>query len=1742
MQEEQGERHEKLANMDVVPIQGLTPGNAPTAGHTIRAIVTLYWPYSSSTKQCALLLADPDFRLRSRQGQIRVRFSGASAEAVAKSHVGIGDEVLLGLGGGRWADEVEVTKTPGRSVDGELLFENKLDLKIERDGAQVVVKVDAPRPSLSAAVELIPATPAPRPSATSRVSLGEVLGGVPTYSSPAFAKRLRLSGSAFLDATYDPFAEDDMFATQLSKKQRRSFGTSQWRYADESPLTVELPKVMDNTLTVDDNVLEATMQAPEERQESMATPSMLPPVLSQLQMLSTSVLTDVLPTESGGPATPKLEPVLSSTLPLPSPFPQEARTLMFARSEPTLVSIESEKQSPALDLAGRPREASDRQDTTRIDHESIGAPGDDPGSLKDARASGNRSAHNLPERDYPSDTEPDEDADDDSSLRVANATHDRNDLSTPNPEAVGAAQTYDAIETSAATAFADPTSASSKYTSPARAVTAGNFGVHNDDEEADAPDDASSFRSQPQTPVKLPKKLPLSMFGLDGVSGTPSPQHVVTPKSVKEKVMARTFSSLFGFRTSSGAAAPPSETQTSLAPVTGDSNVSRWDLGWTGSTSTLPTPSLAEASKSWTPKQRQDVIPVSEMVTNRLSAARTSEDSVGPAQAKSQLGNRAQATATLARSTRRLDAITPGTDSLLERGRLAAASLWKSSVSSEHSDAFHETENTPETANSIVEDVNRPNDGLVSHRTSISLPDLDPAEPLAGRAIGDLDMASVIPDHSPGQRRGPILSMDEEIALPDAIDMTSQSVGIYADESNALDPTASTVSQQEPNVSTRGEISLLNILDDNDDEVELSQMASKSSVSTTSPLLPGSAQEQHVPHDLLPEDTVTTRPSSPHTARSSPGAEHVSVESLGKSHIPQPALVEPTIKDAIVELPTKSQLSVVSQRSTIEVIELDSSSEAEREGSPKAEDADAPGKPIDDGIAWDQGEYEDGTQWEDDGWSPEPKQESEPDLDVVSTDLYIDQSRQTFGDFYEDGDILYAEPQGSSPPQILNGNTDLLVGGAPSANGHVKSRSATEDSTSRPDARSALRIDRLERAELGIEPPSIETSSLTSLPADSSPTAFSGTYASDISALNYVFPDERVVKDSEDELGSDPYGTHPVSPVAQASEATIAQDGLRASLVDTDVQVDHPGHGDRFQASPQPGTDSVPSAYGNALLEAVWEIEPETMVESPPAFTHSHQTSENADLEIEPASAIWERSDELMTVPDEDVTADVFDGYSKTEARQGDPPTDGSPFDSQVLSFDVDETNYRRAASVHIDGVRATVESVSDVQHVSSYREKEFASAGFVEIQGEVDSADFEMAAGNDDPDLVTLRTESQGLELPVASGIFDVLRAGTNEVTPEAGLEMRGEGMIKEQGQITSQSQLPPTPLNSQALSASPTPHAYTQPAIESALPLTPQLTQVEAPVVSSMEGAMHPPVPAGSEGTPAKKSFSTRLSNVPDVISAWFSPKKSTSSTPTTFKWQSKALVSEPRAASGVIKPHEVQDVKLHQTQHEDLHSATTTGIATSMGYFTPLARLEALLNSSSQAGANTVDVLAVVTDRSSPVQRASSGPRDFFSVCKITDPSLGDANVRVDIFRPWKAKLPYAEVGDVILLRSYAVKSKSRQPYLLSTDASGWCVWRYGNAATTDDNEGKRIWASKSGHKRRNSSIREEMKGPPVELGEEERRHARGLREWWETSPHAAGRDDRTDVTSRAYSLRTSRPRDCKDASAVCSNSVV
>ncbi|KAI9847950.1 MAG: hypothetical protein M1837_001467 [Sclerophora amabilis] len=218
-----------------ISIAQLTPLLSSPASSSIRAIVTLVWPYSSSRRTLTLLLAEPDSRLRQSHGQVKVQFTGSSAEAVAKSRVGIGDDIVLSLEGVEWIKDETTIRTPGKDVECALRFAERLLLQINGSSDQVsIINVDHPAPSPTAqpqpSVPVSPRTP-PQPFSLRKTTASD------HWVSPAFLKNASLSLAPARRAPYDPFAIDDGYVEGKGRKKPRfsAGGGGTWRYVDRSP-------------------------------------------------------------------------------------------------------------------------------------------------------------------------------------------------------------------------------------------------------------------------------------------------------------------------------------------------------------------------------------------------------------------------------------------------------------------------------------------------------------------------------------------------------------------------------------------------------------------------------------------------------------------------------------------------------------------------------------------------------------------------------------------------------------------------------------------------------------------------------------------------------------------------------------------------------------------------------------------------------------------------------------------------------------------------------------------------------------------------------------------------------------------------------------------------------------------------------------------------------------------------------------------------------------------------------------------------------------------------------------------------------------------------------------------------------------------------------------------------------------------------------------------------------------------
>jgi hypothetical protein len=151
-------------------------------------------------------------------------------------------------------------------------------------------------------------------------------------------------------------------------------------------------------------------------------------------------------------------------------------------------------------------------------------------------------------------------------------------------------------------------------------------------------------------------------------------------------------------------------------------------------------------------------------------------------------------------------------------------------------------------------------------------------------------------------------------------------------------------------------------------------------------------------------------------------------------------------------------------------------------------------------------------------------------------------------------------------------------------------------------------------------------------------------------------------------------------------------------------------------------------------------------------------------------------------------------------------------------------------------------------------------------------------------------------------------------------------------------------------------------------------------------------------------------------------------------------------------------------------DVRLRLTRELRTELPQFTPLKKLRYSIG-------KKIDVLGVATTSPPEPQRAKSGPRHYSVVFNITDASIAPSGVaEVQVFRPYKDALPAIEVGDGILIRNFQVVSVQKGFALRSMqdEGSSWAVFK-------GDEE-------------------PEIRGPPVEYGDEEKGHVKSLKAWF------------------------------------------
>ncbi|EME43315.1 hypothetical protein DOTSEDRAFT_72659 [Dothistroma septosporum NZE10] len=1908
--------------MATISIASLSPSEPPPADKSIRAIVSLLWPYSSSTKQCALLLAERDFRLRNHRGQIRVRFQGASAPAVAKSQVGIGDEVVLELRGSAWAGDVSNAVTPGKSVEGELLFIGELAIRLVKkaDGREVDVSIRANEttpPPEERDADTTPARPIPS-------YLRSSLGGadvVPIYSSPAFVKRMRLSGG--YGASWDPFADVDReLGTELAhsrKKQKVGFGgIGRWKFAART-LSPEKEYVqMTTTPSAEQNDEITSFEghntpvARETREQAahaciQQTPgSALPSHLSTVNAgpsTTASVMAppplprpempdgfDRQPTYSDSdPHTPKLQPVPSSALPLPSPFPAETKQLQAGIPSSTAaandhqgaslaeeavpnckdaeaiersghVPLHTEASQDLLDaveenqddrhhpiLPGQPSFSSSVAST--VPPEQASGVFHDSGSDHDNDDSDNVHAdhhvqrHRIPHPEYASDTEEDEvmytQYGEQADAELGDAVCGRN--GPDHSDQLGKDDIEEVIDDMGEPPESDdPDDEVAEPQSPSAESDdedVGNLGgqpqirprrinvssglvdarpdarpqaaqterqeqlAHTVADELDMSlpsitptfsDDtiklsqvgsalSSTFGQQPQANAsaqlctQTPARPLLGLFSLDGASDL-TKARTSTPQSERDRVMKKTYSSLFGFAKSPS----PENTQPAVLDVE------------------TPTPVSSSIGFSKISKDRFAAagIPIEEPVKERPASS-------GPIPEESR--NRAAATTGSATETPVVE--------------------------------------MPVTARAIVTDTQTPGSDLaastgsahvkqmaVSTRATLGetlSPDRLPTAPTFFKQAGPMPVptrattgdAQSLPTESSSTAHGARIGQDAfghgGGTIPEAL--------MNDDTSDVLvEPAAAT--EEIGQVSQAGDVddgSLLEAVPNavprvHDEQEQINVLVEQSSVVEETPIERVQEFGWHTPpekdrlqaDDAVPDD-VANNPSlaaamEPGTgvtdlttaASSAPRPSQVEVIDLGdSSDVEEEGFDDTASARGTAVLPSQpadsisgSTPPVVPGPNTESYVGADSLQARATDcqqiferflsqaGMPRHRGNESITQVSQGSIL--QSDMLDTTQTTVDGRS-EIATPYMDDVDTIVLDTSYEESIGVFQgqpNFFDD-QMHGQEFEGNAAPPLTQNianavsdryNYNLSFQSATSVatdnSDHHQANATQRDGAAGPIQEETSMVDSSrgdgsQFTVLEAEPsstavpaahpqaPQVATAQLSEAPQDK---VFSESITFENQESKLESEVESITYDAEmhdGELHSSFIGdAHTQYPQRQPDLVigSSFEESQPAAIISEDVAMDVKSLRDAARlAKSRLQQDNVASDQESTREKTLTPVNERTQQRQSP-----HRTDPHSRLPISPEDS----QHRLESQPFE--TQLTFKSVqsvlpSTPQLTQDDSLTgQGLSVLVDPSAGDADAIQSRRPPPTSSRQTRSSQTAVLTEGLQSPVKKALIRRSPRKSQEQSQETRESQEAATREASSIIlhTPVTRQSSLGRPItppprAQRTKETAATKKNSLSPKTKTTAR-----RSPRKTRTQTEPQGLAADSRSVAGSKAHKLATdRNSGRSTAPALATRSSEKATIADTVaqdaaqgmqdEVAVRSPSTQSDKSSqpkrPARRSMTSRISAVPAVISNWFSPRRSTRVEIELAPEAEPHLEAEIQAETQAeVKANHDADVSKASPDRRK-----SNGISTQLSYYTPLSGIREKLNASSQTyGSNRVDVMAVVVDETSKPQRAKSGPRDHFTVFKITDLSLdaGDCT-GVEVFKHWHATLPSAQVGDVILLRSFFVRSKKRQPYLLSGDESAWCVWRYAE----DEADGV-VSSSQKGTptkpkrmRDRNGSFTIEIKGPPVEYDRtQERQRAEELRAWWLASQSDLDADADADaaVSSQGSPLFRRKPR--------------
>ncbi|EON62962.1 hypothetical protein W97_02188 [Coniosporium apollinis CBS 100218] len=1611
--------------MENVPIAELAPTIPASDAKAVKAIVTLIWPYSSSTRSCAVLLAEHDFRLRQRKGQVRVRFSGRSARAVAESGIGIGDEVTLGLSGAKWLADAGEVKTPGRSVDWELLYGCKLALQVVRDGQQIAnLSVDEPEPiPVFENPSQMPASAIP---AVDRVNGG---GTLSSWASPAFLKRVRLSSGPILDTPYDHYAEPGGDTKGQGRKRRRKSwkDVGIWKYAARTPSPEK----------TDIDEMSAEEEVEESAQEEETRGSKAAAQLPQIPLLAEQISEDQFEREAD----------ITAVTPSDSDGAHQIQLGMEIAGDATELNTESNPLSVEAAAVERHIDVVDSEmpptvpwsDDIHASAESLtrATPPPMPDAQLDAEDDGGDTE--VDSEMYDVQQSEDEDMTGDSGLSGSHEDlgqyYSNMDESESSEDEFGVEEEYDEPEVE------------SERELPAlqRQPEVIVLSDTDEDQEKEGVDDNSKAEQEVNVAHEesesdregITHQDHQPVIAVEGVTAVMKDPVTVMPPPILPLLQTNVASGSSDIQIPSGTLDAPRTPI--LHPLT-------------SSTLPLPSPFPGESDSSVSsymnhraiafPSVSRDAAEIGlEAIAQPLDSRNVGEIGNDQVQQDDDLhtGDASPQTRFSQAYPFGLDGTTPSREisSMSSQGMLEKVGIVRDEEAASTLGASQRDE-PPQTLleGPIEERFDRERKYLASGETMDVAAGTEVQETPPKLFERASEEQSIGVDLQPVQRGTSAQSMEELSVMPEAtvIELSSGEDSDTGPEGEA---------EEDDFPSGQSELDdpryVYEVLEDDTEE---------------------DSEEEDVEDQVSEEQDSSVSVDEGDTAPQSPTYDSMNMKAEPYWVPPASRIWEPSTLSRVYS-PIRNDEESASNASPSQ------SSESEGETQP----------PVDDPPSF-LGSSPPSPQRQRKTSTQDP-----PDGQLLASASAQDALQETL-------------PEQATQQTVISRTTEIIDLGSGSEDGEpvddVDDGAFME--TDHPHVTEGDALLRIEHWDV----------------------------QNDDARKKIKHP----VKDIHLEV---------VYPAAAASEAgtsdfypLTSSSPLRPNLIPevldlSGVEPDYMSFRPTPRSSQIPLSQLAPSfTQSSHLRRVIIRDSEEGSVDSRRSLSTEPERAMGHDISMEDGEFLDEsQQTELVypalpnTIPETipDITASqivepVEDATTGLDGRSDETIRQKQPAETAHEDMSVEQDTPRRALArlVRYTGYEPRGPTPSPI--TSFVTEKKTASPEHV-------LSDVILAE--------PLQTE--------------LSQAEESQTQPASYLGHRHENSLYNRSSYLHSNLLTPDP--SQQLPEV-SPASPQQTLDESTLPATPQLTQKTSALsfseVTDPFKVATPPDKLKLQEAAVRFSFGGPPTIRPQTNQQ---PHPSTRGEPPSSPPPTQEEVSSQFAyTSGLHKAPERPTSASYSNEMRQSAPPSTTrpisppsyirprthGLRTKQSYYTPLASLSSSLNyppSSQDAG---VDVLALVIRDTSAPKRAESGPKDWQTVLSITDPSLfiwkaeeggsGEVaerqaatasptrRIQVQIFRPWKSALPQAEKGDVVLLRNFAVRSRKGKVFLMSGEASAWVVWRFGARrpaeAAPPGVASKYAWTRKESAEKRLGT--EECKGPPVEVGDEERDEVQRLREWW------------------------------------------